>query len=110
MGSTHQLHFQKTSKHVSSSSSLNMLYQLDQLYQEELDLHGFANALNSIGDLESRLVDIGGANTHFGDAERLFREERADLFRLMGDMKSSLGDIDAAKERYAGAERCKVAN
>ncbi|NWJ98865.1 MAG: tetratricopeptide repeat protein, partial [Chloroflexi bacterium] len=61
-----------------------------------------ANALRSLGDLESRLGNVGQARTHYEAALPLYDKEQdrlgtANTLRSLGDLESRLGNVGQAR-------------
>jgi len=84
-------------------ASLETLGKLEQLYRAERDNRSLTHVLAAMGDLESRLGDIGAAREHYAGAEQRYRTERHDLhrahvFQAMGNLESWFWDINAAQQ------------
>jgi tetratricopeptide (TPR) repeat protein len=64
-----------------------------------------ANSSMYLGDLESLLGRLDEAQEHYGEAIRLYRQERSNLglanaMRSLGDLEHHLGKLDEAQEHY----------
>lgn len=69
------------------------------------DQQGTANTLQSLGDLESRLGNIGQAREHYNEALRLYELEQDPMgkmnsWRGLAQLEIGLGQIGVAKELY----------
>ncbi|GAB4491175.1 MAG: hypothetical protein OHK0019_10980 [Saprospiraceae bacterium] len=64
-----------------------------------------ANALQALGDLESRLGNVEGARQLYDEAISLFKKEQDDLGRAnalkaLGDLERRLGNVEGARQLY----------
>jgi tetratricopeptide (TPR) repeat protein len=73
------------------------------LYRGERSNLGLANALKSLGDLESLLGRIEAAEGHLGQAIELYRDQRDNLG--LANALQSLGDLERGRKNFHEATR-----